>query len=166
MIVEDYREGIYDLDSYYQFKRRALSSVRSPPPSESDINEFKEAYADASPDYNWDDLTANNPRRALVWWSNTFYTGEQLKETVPQVISSYNAFDSVETIQTLLQFYPDALFLPARESSVCVYVFSADGQPLRQLSEQEVSTLKARECDFWERERVVDHPSPILRLQW
>jgi len=44
----------------------ALTNVRAPPPSEYDIAEFKEAFADINNEYDYD-----NAKQPLIWYSFT-----------------------------------------------------------------------------------------------
>src|SRR5665647_1302101 len=137
MIYEPAREGyIEDLDQYHTARDKALANVRAPPPTLDDIAQLKEAYADESPSYNWNHPEQNAKQRALAFWSDSLYTGDQLREVMPSIVTSYNKF-STAIIEELVKLLPGALWLPAREHSVALYQFGG-----RALTRNEQGALK------------------------
>jgi hypothetical protein len=101
----------------------ALTNVKAPPPSEYDIAQFKEAFADNEEDSDYDRQERNAKQRALIWYSDTFYSASELRVIMPKVVPDYNEFDGVKTIQLLTSMYPEAYFLPSREYGVAIFVY-------------------------------------------
>jgi hypothetical protein len=140
MIYEPAREGyIDDLDEYHAARDKALANAGGPPASVSNIAQLKEAYADESPSYNWNHPEQNAVKRALAFWSDALYTGDQLREVMPSIVPSYNEF-STAIIEELVKLLPGALWLPAREHSVALYQFGG-----RALTRTEQAALKIEE---------------------
>jgi hypothetical protein len=168
MIYELGREGyIEDIDAYNAARGCALSSVKAPPPDEYDREQLKEAYADLSPSYNWDHPGRNVYRRAAFYWSETLYTAAQLREILPPIIPTYNAFNGIDTVERLTAMYPDAFFLPGREHSPVIYVYSADGSTLRSPNEREKAELAVDEVLWDPIQRLTDEVMTyVLRLWW
>ncbi len=166
MIPDIFREGVDDVRLYDLKRAKALRCAEWPPVSSADVNQFKEAYADLQEGYNFTNPEANPVQRALVFWSDSLYTGDELRTIVPDIISSYASFDGVDTVKTLTELYPDALFLPGREISVVIYAVSQFRSALRTPTTSERATLKVSECSFYEDGRRVLHETATLRLWW
>jgi hypothetical protein len=125
----------------------ALANVRAPPPSEYDIAQFKEAFADNEGEYEYDGSERNAQQRALIWYSDTLYSVSELRVTMPEVVPNYKEFDGVKTIQLLTYMYPDAYFLPSREYGVAIFVYPPNGTTaLKKPNKIEMERLKADSC--------------------
>jgi len=168
MIYEPGREGyIEDIDAYHAARGVALASVKAPPPSERDRAQLTETYADLSPSYDWDHPYRNIYCRAAFYWSETLYTAAQLREILPPIIPAYNAFNGVETVEQLAAIYPEAFFLPGREHSPVIYVYSVDGSTLRTLNEREKGELAVGQIFYYPIQRLAAEVTTyILRLWW
>jgi len=127
------------IDESHAMRDEALTNVRAPPPSEYDIAEFKEAFADIGNEYDYD-----NAKQPLIWYSDTLYTASELRFIMPEVLPNYHAFDGVKTIQLLTAMYPEAYFLPSREYGVAIFVYPPEGtKALKKPNEIEMERLKA-----------------------
>lgn len=168
MIYEPGRDGyVENVDEYQTARDYALSSAKAPPPDERDLAQLKEAYADLSPAYNWDHPDRNLYRRAAFYWSETLYTAAQLREILPPIIPTYNAFKGFHTVAQLTAMYPHAYFLPGREHSPVIYIYSADGSTLRGLNELERAELAVDEVLWFPIQRGANEVMTyVLRLWW
>ena len=168
MIYEPGREGyVENVDEYQKVRDYTLSSAKAPPPDENDLAQLKETYADLSSSYNWDHPDRNPYRRAAFYWSETLYTAAQLREILPPIIPTYNAFNGCYTVAQLTAIYPHAYFLPGREHSPVIYVYSPDGSTLRSPTEREKAELAADEVRCYPIQRRADEVMTyILRLSW
>jgi hypothetical protein len=164
MIYETAREG--HIDEYHDVRRAALTSPRGPPPRAEDTKQLKEAYIDNDGSYDFDHLERNPIRRALCFWSDSLYTGNQLSIVMSTLVPSYNNFEAPETIEMLVDFFPEAFFCPAREYSVAIYVFSNNGASLNLPTEEEQARLKVDECSFYPPRTIEGITSGIIRLWW
>jgi len=55
MIFEALRDcNLDNIDEYHAMRDEALTNVKAPPPSEYDIAQFKEAFADNGGEYDYD----------------------------------------------------------------------------------------------------------------
>ena len=150
MIPEAFREGrIEDPDEYNRIRDGALTYAHTPPPTDADIAQFREAYADKNEAYIDTQAGANPIHRALIFWSDSLYTAKQLRAIVPDIIPSYNEFDGRETIKLLTRLYPNAWFIPAREYSVATYVVNKKNRPLKKPSADQQVRLKVDSCDYY-----------------
>ena len=168
MIYEPGREGyVKNINEFQAARVYALSSAKAPPPDGRDLAQLKEAYADLSPSYDWDHPDRNLYRRAAFYWSETLYTAAQLNEILPTVIPSYNAFSGSRATSLLTAMYPDAYFLPGREHSPVIYIYSPDGSSLRSPNERERAELAVDEVLWYPIQRGADEVvAYVLRLWW
>jgi len=102
--------NIDNIDEYHAMRDEALANVRAPPPSEYDIAQFKEAFADNEGEYEYDGSERNAQQRALIWYSDTLYSVSELRVTMPEVVPNYKEFDGVKTIQLLTYISRRVLF--------------------------------------------------------
>jgi len=137
--------NIDNLDEYHAMRDEALTNVKAPPPSEYDIAQFKEAFADnEGGEYDYDRSERNAKQRASIWYSDTLYSASELRVTMPKVVPNYNEFDGVKTIQLLTAMYPEAYFLPSREYGVAIFVYPPNGtKALKKPNKIEMERLKA-----------------------
>jgi hypothetical protein len=135
--------NIENIDEYHAMRDEALTNARVPPPSEHDIAQFKEAFADIDGEYDY----KNAKQRAFVWYSDTLYTAPELRATMPEAVPNHNKFDGVKTIQLLTAMYPEAHFLPSREYGVAIFVYPSNGNTaLKKPNKIEIGRLKADSC--------------------
>ncbi len=168
MIPEEYREGrIEDPNEYNRMRDSALMYAHAPPPTDADIAQFREAYADIN-GAAVDTQPGTNPiQQALIFWSDSLYTAEQLRAIVPDIIPVYNNFDGKETTALLARRYRNAWFVPAREFGVTVYVVNTKDRPLKKLSEAEQAQLEVDSCDFYPASLDGSEvPTDIIRMWW
>jgi len=139
--------NIDNIDEYHAMRDEALTNVKTPPPSEYDIAQFKEAFADNGGEYDYDGSERNAKKRALIWYSYTLYSASELCVIMPEVVPNYNEFDGVKTIQLLTDMYPEAYFLPSREYGVAIFVYPPNGTTaLKTPNKIEMERLKADSC--------------------
>lgn len=139
--------NIDNVDEYHAMRDEALTNVKAPPPSEYDIAQFKEAFADNDGEYDYDRTERNAKQQALIWYSDTLYSASELRGIVPEIVPSYNEFDGVKTIQLLTTMYPQAYFLPSREYGVAIFVYPPSGTAaLKTPNKTEMERLKADSC--------------------
>ena len=143
MIFEQGRDcNIDDIDEYHAMRDEALTNVKAPPPSEYDIAQFKEAFADIDNEYDY-----GNAKQPIIWYSDALYTASELRFIMPEVLPNYHAFDGVKTIQLLTAMYPEAYFLPSREYGVAIFVYPPNGTTaLKKPNKIEMERLKADSC--------------------
>lgn len=79
-----------NVDGHHAMRDEALTNVKAPPPSEYDIAQFKEAFADNEEDSDYDRQERNAKQRALIWYSDTLYSASELGVIMPKVIPDYN----------------------------------------------------------------------------
>ncbi len=167
MIPEEYREGrVEDPDEYSSIRDAAITYAHVPPPTDADVAQFREAYADIN---SIADVSSGTKpiQHALIFWSDSLYTAEQLRAIVPDIIPSYHNFDGTEATTFLTRRYRNAWFIPAREFSVTVYVVNTKDRPLKKPSEAERAQLKVDTCDFYPPSLDGSEvPTDILRLWW
>ncbi|MGZ8884623.1 MAG: hypothetical protein ACXW02_07330 [Halobacteriota archaeon] len=136
--------NIDNIDEYHAMRDEALTNVKAPPPSEYDIAQFKEAFADDEGEYDYDGSERNAKQRALIWYSDTLYSASELSVIMPKVVPHYKEFDGVKTIQLLTGMYPEAYFLPSREYGVAIFVYPPNGTTaLKKPNKIEMERLKA-----------------------
>jgi hypothetical protein len=139
--------NIDNIDEYHAMRDEALTNVKAPPPSEYDIAQFKEAFADNDGEYDYDKPERNAKQHALIWYSDTLYSASELRVIMPKIVPSYNEFDGVKTIQLLTAMYPEAYFLPSREYGVAIFVYPPNGTTaLKKPNKIEMEQLKADSC--------------------
>ncbi len=168
MIPEEYREGrIEDPDEYNRVRDVALTYAHVPPPTDADTAQLREAFADVNETGIETQPGTNSIERALIFWSDSLYTGKQLRAIVPDTIPAYNNFDGKETTTFLTRRYRNAWFIPAREFSVTVYVVNTKDHPLKKLSEAEQAQLKVESCDYYPTAfDGSEMPTDIIRMWW
>jgi hypothetical protein len=138
------RCNIDNIDEYHAMRDLALTNVKAPPPSEFDIAQLKEAFADVSGEYDCDGSERNAKQRALIWYSDTLYSASKLRVVMPEVLPNYKEFDGVTTIQLLTAMYPEAYFLPSRAYGVAIFVYPPKGTTaLKKPNKIEMGRLKA-----------------------
>ena len=136
--------NIDHIDEYHAMRDEALTNVKAPPPSEYDIAQLKEAFADINREYDYDGSERNAKLPALIWYSDTLYSASELRGVMPKVVPNYKEFDAVKTIQLLTDMYPQAYFLPSREYGVAIFVYPpSDGTALRKPNKMDMERLKA-----------------------
>ena len=136
--------NIDNIDEYHAMRDEALTNVKAPPPSEYDIAQFEEAFADNDGEYDYDGSERNAKQRALIWYSDTLYSASELSFIMPKVVPHYKEFDGVKTIQRLTGMYPEAYFLPSREYGVAIFVYPPNGTTaLKKPNKIEMERLKA-----------------------
>lgn len=136
--------NIDNIDAYHAMRDEALTNVRAPPPSEYDIAQLKEAFANINGEYDHDGSERNATQRALIWYSDTLYSASELRVIMPKVVPNYKEFDGVTTIQLLTHMYPEAYFLPSREYGVAIFVYPpSDTMALKKPNKIEMERLKA-----------------------
>jgi hypothetical protein len=136
--------NIDDIDEYHAMRDEALTNVKAPPPSEYDVAQFKEAFADNGREYDYDGPEPNAKQRALIWYSDTLYCASELRVIMPEVVPTYNEFGGVKTIQLLTGMYPEAYFLPSREYGVAIFVYPPNSTTaLKKPNKIEMERLKA-----------------------
>jgi len=141
--------NIDNIDEYHAMRDEALMNVRAPPPSEYDIAQFKEAFTANDDEYDYDmpKPERNAKQRALIWYSDTLYSGSELRVIMPKVVPRYNEFDGVKTTQLLTIMYPEAYFLPSREYGVAIFVYPPNGTTaLKKPNKIEMERLKTDSC--------------------
>ena len=139
--------NIDNIDEYHAMRDEALTNARAPPPSEYDIAQFKEAFADNDGEYDYERPERNAKQHALIWYSDTLYTASALRVVVPEIVPSYNEFDGAKTIQLLTAMYPEAYFLPSREYGVAIFVYPPNSATtLKKPNKMEMERLKADSC--------------------
>ena len=139
--------NIDNIDEQHAMRDEALTNVKAPPPSEYDIAQFKEAFADNEEDSDYDRQERNAKQRALIWYSDTLYSASELRVIMPEVVPDYNEFDGVKTTQLLTSMYPEAYFLPSREYSVAIFVYPPNSTTaLKKPNKMEMERLKADSC--------------------
>lgn len=168
MIPEEYREGrIEDPDKYNRIRDAALTYAHVPPPTEADIAQFREAFADINEAYGDARPEMTTMQHALIFWSDSLYTAQQLRTIVPDIIPLCNNFDGKETTTFLTRRYRNAWFIPAREFSVAIYVVNQHDRPLTKPSEAEQERLKVDRCDYYPTTMDGSEiPTDILRMWW
>jgi hypothetical protein len=125
----------------------ALTNVKAPPPSEYDIAQFKEAFADNEEESDFGIHERNAKQRALIWYSDTLYNASDLRAIMPEVVPDHHEFDGIKTIQLLTAMYREAYFLPSREYGVAIFVYPPDGtKALKKPNKIEMERLKADSC--------------------
>jgi hypothetical protein len=123
MIVDEYREGhIDDLDKYYdEFKPMVADTTRlHVKPTKKDFVEFYGAYSDC----DFDRYDHKKGGRALQYHADALFTADELREAFKLVTDTggYNEFDEVALEAVIKVFGDEAVYQPAREYSVCIYV--------------------------------------------
>jgi hypothetical protein len=136
--------NIDNIDELHAMRDEALTNVKAPPPSEYDIEQFKEVFADNEENSDYDRQERNAKQRALIWYSDTLYSASELLVIMPKVVPDYNEFDGVKTIQLLTSMYPEAYFLPSREHGVAIFIYPPNGTTaLKKPNKIEMERLKA-----------------------
>ena len=139
--------NIDNIDEYHAMRDEAFTNVKAPPPSEYDIAQFKEAFADNDDEFDYDRPERNAKQRALIWYSDTLYSASELLVIMPEVVPDCNEFDGVKTIQLLTVMYPEAYFLPSREYGVAIFIYPPNGTTaLKTPNKIEIERLKADSC--------------------
>ena len=126
-------------------------------PTWRDRRELFEAYADSE---NAADIRLGH---TVVFHSDVLYDAAALMAIMPRVIpEGYNEFDPRFTVKGLIAEYDgvDARYQPAREGSVCMYVHSMTGEPLRLPSPVTIDVLK---IDEWS---LINDSQTVVRLWW
>ncbi len=125
-------------------------------PTDGDISELRQSYSDVGND-------AGKPHeRSLCYFSDALFTGAELIAALQDAIRGvYHKFDPAVTVSLLVREYDDvALFQPAREVTVTIYVHSKNSKPLPMPSSEIAELLKVDELDY------VNASNTILRLRW
>jgi hypothetical protein len=136
--------NIDNIDECHATRDEALTNVKAPPPSEYDIAQLKEVFADISGEYDYDGSERNAKQRDLIWYSDTLYSASELRVIMPKVVPNYKEFDGVKTVQLLTVMYPEAYFLPSREYGVAIFVYPRNGATaLKKPNKIEMERLKA-----------------------
>ena len=139
--------NIDNIDEYHAMRDEALTNVRAPPPSEYNITQLKEAFADIAGENDYDGPERNAKQLAFISYSDALYSASELRATMPEVVLNYNEFDGVETIQLLTAMYPESYFLPSREYGVAIFVYPPnDTTALKKPNKIEMERLNADSC--------------------
>jgi hypothetical protein len=139
--------NIDNINEYHAIRDDALTNVKAPPPSEYDIAQFKEAFADNDGEYDYSKPERNAKQHVLIWYSDTLYSASDLQAIMPKIVPSYHEFDGVKTIQRLTAMYPEAYFLPSREYGIAIFVYPPDGTTaLKKPNKIDIDRLKAESC--------------------
>ncbi len=155
--MEEWELQRRDRDKWREFRREGPRPERlHVDPNDEDIHELKQSYSDT------ENGADERQGRSLCYFSDALFSGPALIAALDDAIpGGYHEFDPAVTAPLLVDEYANAaLFQPAREVSVAIYVHSTSGEPLPMPIPETETRLKIDELDY------VNASNTIIRMWW
>ncbi|MGZ4939406.1 MAG: hypothetical protein ACXV4Z_02820 [Halobacteriota archaeon] len=155
--MEEWELQRHDRHKWREFLREGPRPERlHVTPTADDIQELRQSYSDTK------NSADERKGRSLCYFSDALFNGAELMAALIDAMpEGYSEFDPAVTVPLLVREYEDvALFQPARETSVSIYVHSNNEDPLPMPTPETEKHLKADELDY------VNASNTIIRFWW
>ncbi len=143
-------------NAWLEFRREGPRPERLHiPPNDDDLKELKQAYSDLT-------NVGEGSRRSLCYFSDALFSGSELMAAFQDVMSrAYHDFDPDFTTLLLVEEYEkEALFQPARERSISIYLHAKKSEPLPMPTPETEELLRVSELDY------INASNTIIRMWW